>query len=329
MKWAIVFFILISSFPVFGLDSLNLRLFGFAQEIEYKGNIQVLASELEMKCRSKFETVEIISYWLAQNIDYDTGKYLFGNIDGNRSSVRKILQTKKGVCRDYANLFQELCRLTGIKSYKIVGYAKGNDYVEGAGFLNANHTWNVVMLMNDYYFVDLTWASGGIHSWTKKFVRSINVDQILCQSNSFRETHLPVDPRWQLTQNVISYESFVSNNKFENMQVNSAIEYNYRDSISRYDSMTIAERKLISAESAFNFNKTNRNKRFLARIYEYQAYKLAHSKYSEDLILKSIKYYQRAIELFIELDKESDRSEDVISAKSGERYADYRFRTKK
>jgi transglutaminase-like putative cysteine protease len=67
--------------------------------------------------------------WIANNVKFDW-KYM-----GINMTSTEILKIGEGVCKDYCQLFEDLCRLAGIRVKKIEGFAKGYDYRPGHQFI--------------------------------------------------------------------------------------------------------------------------------------------------------------------------------------------------
>ena len=67
----------------------------------------------------------------------------------------EILQGRKGVCADYAELFCALASYCNLRSESIAGEAAMPD---GMVFPRpgANHAWNVVMIEAQWYLIDAT-----------------------------------------------------------------------------------------------------------------------------------------------------------------------------
>ncbi len=94
------------------------------------------------------------------------GQFVHDYIKYDKSYVGKLLDTKtilskkRGVCVEYAKLFNDLARMSGIPSIIINGAAKGEyDKFEG-------HSWNMIYYNNKWIQVDPTWnlMSGNVSS---------------------------------------------------------------------------------------------------------------------------------------------------------------------
>ncbi len=93
-------------------------------------------------------------------------QFVNGYIDYDKSYVGKklnpsqIVSTRKGVCVEYAVLYNNLARIAGIPSLIINGIARGEyDKFE-------RHSWNMVHVNNKWQQVDATWnlTSGNVSS---------------------------------------------------------------------------------------------------------------------------------------------------------------------
>lgn len=86
-----------------------------------------------------------IGKYVNQFIKYDR------SLVGRRSNLSQILQDKKGVCTEYAKLYNALARLAGIPSMVVNGVAYG-EYKSFEG-----HSWNMIYHNNRWIHVDPTW----------------------------------------------------------------------------------------------------------------------------------------------------------------------------
>lgn len=82
--------------------------------------------------------------WIIQNMEYDdTYETAYQYFD-----VRKTLDTKTGVCYEYANLFTAICRSQGIPCCCVDGMRRNNTTML--------HTWNRVYFDNSWWALDVT-----------------------------------------------------------------------------------------------------------------------------------------------------------------------------
>lgn len=114
--------------------------------------------------RSDYEKFKILHDYLVENVTYDYEySYLGGSV--MEDSLYKTLYAGKGVCEDYANTYNRLCRRYGLECWTVSGDAKGIVYEGDEPSWGMGHAWNIVRLDGEYYHVDVTWddpfGSGG------------------------------------------------------------------------------------------------------------------------------------------------------------------------
>ncbi len=100
--------------------------------------------ELAKNCTTQEEIILAGYEWIIDDIDYDyeyTAFYQYFDIE-------KTLQTKKGLCYDYANLFAAYGRSQGIPCFAVDGKHQ-HDYLR-------KHTWNRVYFNCSWWNVDTT-----------------------------------------------------------------------------------------------------------------------------------------------------------------------------
>ena len=103
-----------------------------------------LADEICTGCDTNAEKVYAIYNWIIHNCEYDYDYYAFIQY----FNVRKTLQTRKGVCYDFSNLFATLCRSQNIPCYVVDGAPYDHSL--------AAHTWNRVYFNNSWWDLDVT-----------------------------------------------------------------------------------------------------------------------------------------------------------------------------
>lgn len=106
--------------------------------------------------------------FVAEYIQYDI------NYFAKLLSVEEILATKKGVCSEYATLFNALARTAKIPSSIVHGYAWGEyDKFEP-------HAWNMIFVNNKWIYVDPTWKlSSGNVSASHIYIKDNRKEEIL------------------------------------------------------------------------------------------------------------------------------------------------------
>ena len=191
-------------------------------------------SELAYSITEPFDTdsekVRAIYYWMTKNISYDYKAFLnssslkydiYGKETIDDYYYRRICHTiliKKGICEDYALLFQFLCKSNKIPCEMVIGYGL---ITRPTNFLklsltedSSNHAWNAVKLNKKWYLIDVTFASGYIDLNKVKFVKHRNDRYYLTLPSIFILDHHPIDSQWQLLEKPFDINSFINNAKY-------------------------------------------------------------------------------------------------------------------
>ena len=121
---------------------------------------------------SDYDRAFAIYNWITTNIDYDnymkaqSGNDLVHMFDGipYPTEINYALKYQKGVCFEYALLFQALCYVFDLDCYYVSGKAS-----------NAGHAWDIVKIDNQWYQVDATWDEGKAPDSYKYFLVSDDV----------------------------------------------------------------------------------------------------------------------------------------------------------
>jgi hypothetical protein len=105
------------------------------------------------------ERFDAIFLWVVRNIGYDYYKYSSPS-GAAMPRIDRVLKYKTGICLDYSFLMDSLCKLAGLQSIPIFGYAKDDLFDVHDSLFADNHAWNIVKLDNLWYVYDATWTSG-------------------------------------------------------------------------------------------------------------------------------------------------------------------------
>jgi len=110
-------------------------------------------------------------------------------------SSNDVLRCGAAVCGGYSQLFEDLCKLANIQVVTINGFAKGYGYKNESKFKyedQADHAWNAVYILDNWYLIDSTWGTGNIDS-DKKFVKKLDEHYFLTDPEELIWTHFPFD----------------------------------------------------------------------------------------------------------------------------------------
>jgi len=185
-----------------------------------------------------------IFVWIASNIQYDFENMLAVDFYENPEKIiEKVLNSHKGVCMHYAELYTKIANETGIKTYMITGYTKQNGFVE---FIP--HAWCASQIDSVWYLFDTTWGSGYIQN--AKFVRKLNNYYYKVKPEQLVKSHIPFDPLWQFINYPVSNQDFAEGKTSIDKK---KPFFNFTDTLKTYESETEIER-LISANRRITNN---------------------------------------------------------------------------
>lgn len=86
--------------------------------------LKFLITRITIGAKSDSDKVVKINRWITRHIKYDVKGLIHHRL--TRWSVRKILRRRKGLCKEYAFLFDAMCKQAGITSLTINGYSKSS-----------------------------------------------------------------------------------------------------------------------------------------------------------------------------------------------------------
>lgn len=200
------------------------------------------------------EKAYVLFVWLENYLQYDnTAKILDRRI--NRS-VGDILRRKKGICFDYAILYERLCYFSGLECKRVDGYAF-TDLKRRSLPETPNHSWNAILIDSMWHLLDPTW--GFIED---EWAHTYKKDYFLPPPELFILNHLPANPIWQLTNPCISKELFEKGAT----SISDALEEGdlkcLTDSLQWYLDLSKDEQVLAEAKMSYEQHPTNGNKRF-------------------------------------------------------------------
>jgi len=164
--------------------------------------VATLAAYLIAPAKGDSEKVRSIFIWITSHINYDWDA--FENGGGKWQEPMVTLESHKGVCQNFCDLFTALSVASGMDAQTIIGYAKSNINTEWIlnGFGSSNHVWNVVKVNKRWQLMEITWAQN-----------TGNMNYFMEDPVMFRRDHLPLDARWQLTKDTLTLE------QYENMPI--------------------------------------------------------------------------------------------------------------
>jgi hypothetical protein len=162
-----------------------------------------IAEYINANFKSENDKVRAAFYWTASNIRYDIEN--IESIDYKEISQDKIknaVLTKKGVCIHYAEVFNDIAKRVGVKSYLVYGYTKQNGKVD-----ILSHAWCAAKIDSTWWLFDPTWGAGYVDK--KKFFKKINNLHYKVAPSQYIATHMPFDYLWQFLNYPVTNQEFI------------------------------------------------------------------------------------------------------------------------
>lgn len=128
-----------------------------------------------------YEKVTRLHNWITNHIAYDYDAHATRSIGYVKAS--QVLVNGKGLCSGYSFLFAAMCRYAGVPCQVIHGMAR-EDLESPWGY----HSWNAVLINNQWYAVDATWDAGYING-NGQFVFQSSSEFFLPDPIIFSQTH--------------------------------------------------------------------------------------------------------------------------------------------
>lgn len=115
---------------------------GNASAAVYSDNIVKSANTIAENASTDEEKVKAFYSYIIKNFDYDKNIPLF-----QHSNLDETIETKKGMCFDFSNLFAAYCRTHNIPCVVVEGISDSSRTI---------HQWNRVFFNDTWYDVDIT-----------------------------------------------------------------------------------------------------------------------------------------------------------------------------
>ncbi|MFP4563979.1 MAG: transglutaminase domain-containing protein [Spirochaetia bacterium] len=174
-------------------------------------NLQRLINYIKENSQSESEAFRYAHDWVAVNVAYDMAVF---NGEAERvDDPYEVISYGKTVCEGYSRLLKLLCEKLGIECEYVLGYVREFEYdsseeAEMDGPRPA-HAWNAVKLEGRWKLVDVTYNSD-IASDEKNYIPRYSQTYYLIPPEQFIHTHFPMEEKWQLLEEPLSFEEFKS-----------------------------------------------------------------------------------------------------------------------
>ncbi len=161
-----------------------------------------IASYINAHFKTDDDKIRAVFYFTASRINYDLeNMFKLNNNLKSEEIIKNTLETKKGVCINYAEVFNDLSNKLGIKSVIVVGYTKQNGKIDVL-----SHAWNAIYLNHKWFVFDATWGGGHVNNG--KYVQKINENFYKVEPSKIITSHMPFDYLWQFLNYPITNDAF-------------------------------------------------------------------------------------------------------------------------
>jgi hypothetical protein len=167
-----------------------------------------LAAYCQANAESELEKVRFYFVWIARNIRYDERMSKVPSIefDQKKQSPQHVFRIHKAICTGYSRLFVYLCQISKIPVFYVAGYGKEDIRPDSI----QTHAWNVVKVAGEWALFDPTWASNSLANDSSDL--NLQFERYFMGSpDVFQKGHLPYDPAFQLTKDMMTRQEFFKN----------------------------------------------------------------------------------------------------------------------
>lgn len=162
-------------------------------------NLATVADTITRPFAEKEQKARAIFFWIANHVQLDPKA--IQNADTRNILPEKVMQFRKATGLGFANLYQEMCSLAGIRCLVVDGYTNFSAAQIGEKPDGVNHSWNVVQLgqsPDKWFYVDAALASGFPNAAMRTATRKFTSEYFFANQTSFNLTHYPDNAAWQL-----------------------------------------------------------------------------------------------------------------------------------
>ena len=216
-----------------------------------------IAKYINANFKSENDKIRAVFFYTATNLSYDVANmFTVDSEETPQDRILKALKTKKGICWDYALIYNEIANLVGVKSIIIQGYTKQNGIVDTMA-----HAWCASRIGNKWYLFDPTWGSGYVNN--NKYTRKINNIHYKVDPSKMIISHMPFDYLWQFINYPIANQEFI----IGKTQIDKTKKiFDFESEITKYEALPKMDQFF---ESAQRIEKNGIKNQLISQAYTY------------------------------------------------------------
>ncbi len=165
-------------------------------------SLDALVTYCHTYASTNVERVRFYFVWIATHIQYDE----LGT-SNDKQTPESVFNTKKAICSGYTRLLSFLCEQSNMPARYVAGY--GKEPTDEANI--QNHAWNVIRIDGQWHPFDVTWAADELTDDQQNLLPPAFELWFMPHPEAFQTTHLPFDPAYQLTNQLMSRRDFFKN----------------------------------------------------------------------------------------------------------------------
>ena len=234
-------------------------------------SINAIAKYIKANFKTENDKIRAVFYWTASNISYDVKNMFAVSINETQQDrIAKTLKTKKGICSDYAAIFNEIATLVDVKSVVVEGYTKQNGKID-----ILSHAWCAAKIDNKWYVFDPTWGSGSFING--KFVKKIDNYYFKVEPEKIISSHIPFDYLWQFSNYPVTNREFYEGKT----QINKSKKYfDFEKEIAKQNSLSETNQLF---ESAARIEKNGLKNAMIVESYKSKKEQLTYLRQSANI----------------------------------------------
>lgn len=146
---------------------------------------------------------------LKSKLGHDSPAFAVWSKQNQGTIIDRLIRKKKTICNGYSYLFRELAFHADLKAVILNGYSRTSKINTGESEPVPNHSWNSILINENWYFVDTTWGSGYIDEFGS-FQFKFNAAHFCTKPIIFAQTHFPIDSSWIISSGAQTLKEYVN-----------------------------------------------------------------------------------------------------------------------
>ncbi|WP_339918994.1 transglutaminase domain-containing protein [uncultured Flavobacterium sp.] len=207
--------------------------------VRYSNSTDNIAHYINSNFKTADDKIRAVFYWTASNIVYDIDNmFTQSHIESSEDRIINTLRTRKGICSNYTEIFNDIAIKVGVNTVIVSGYTK-----QGGKISSLSHAWCASEINGKWFVFDPTWGAGYIDKG--RFVKKIDDNYYKVEPEKIIKSHMPYDYMWQFLNYPINNKDFYEGNAQTNK---SQKPFDYKYQILKWESLPEYDRLISSSK---------------------------------------------------------------------------------